>query len=86
MLVFLGIAALAIDLSHLYVVRNELQNAADAGALAGARFLYNEDGTLVNDAGYTDDLNNTIDSANQIAFDAARDNKALAETVGAISR
>jgi len=23
---------------HLYVVRNELQNAADAGALAGARF------------------------------------------------
>ena len=46
--VFLGIAALAIDVSHLYVVRNELQNAADAGALAGDRFLYNEDGTMVN--------------------------------------
>ncbi len=35
MVVFLGLAALAVDISHLYVVRNELQNAADAGALAG---------------------------------------------------
>ena len=33
-------AALGIDIAHIYVVRNELQNAADAGALAGARFLY----------------------------------------------
>jgi len=45
MVVFLGFAALAIDISHLYLVRNELQNAADAGALAGARFLYREDPT-----------------------------------------
>ena len=45
---FVGLAALAIDLSHLFVVRNELQNAADAGALAGARFLYNNNGTAVN--------------------------------------
>jgi Flp pilus assembly protein TadG len=46
--VFAGLAALAIDLGHLYVVRNELQNAADAGALAGARFLYDNNGTAVN--------------------------------------
>ena len=46
--VFVGLAALAIDLGHLFVVRNELQNAADAGALAGARFLYNNNGTAVN--------------------------------------
>jgi hypothetical protein len=46
--VFLGLAALAIDISHLFVVRNELQNAADAGALAGARFLYDSNGTAVN--------------------------------------
>jgi hypothetical protein len=72
MLVFLGIAALVIDLSNLYVVRNELQNAADAGALAGARFLYNDDGTLVNEG------------ANQIAYEAAIANKALAMT-GAIA-
>jgi Flp pilus assembly protein TadG len=65
MFVFLGIAALAVDLSNLYVVRNELQNAADAGALAGARFLYNDAGTLVNEG------------ANQIAYDAAIANKAL---------
>ena len=44
----LAIAALAVDVSHLYVVNNELQNAADAGALAGARNLYDDDGTLVN--------------------------------------
>jgi Flp pilus assembly protein TadG len=37
--VLLGFAALAIDIGHLYVVKNELQNAADAGANAGARNL-----------------------------------------------
>jgi Flp pilus assembly protein TadG len=62
LIVFIGFAALAIDLGHLYVVRNELQNAADAGALAGARFLYNSDGTAVNTG------------ANQIAYDAAKEN------------
>ena len=41
MFVFIvGMAALAIDVGHLMVVRNELRNAADAGALAGARMLY----------------------------------------------
>ncbi len=39
-----GTAALAIDIGHLMVVRNELRNASDAGTLAGARFLYSEDG------------------------------------------
>ena len=34
---FLGLASLAIDMGHLYVSRNELQNVADAAALAGAR-------------------------------------------------
>jgi len=48
LLVLIGFAALAIDLGYLYVVKNELQNAADAGALAGAKALYNEDGTEVN--------------------------------------
>jgi hypothetical protein len=37
--VFLGFAALAIDIGHIMVVRNELQNAADAAALAGASYL-----------------------------------------------
>ena len=34
--VLMGIAALAIDVGHMYVVRNELQRSADTGALAGA--------------------------------------------------
>ncbi len=58
LLTLTGFAALAIDLSHLYVVSNELKNAADAGALAGTRFLFNEDGSI-----------NT--GANKIAYDAA---------------
>jgi Flp pilus assembly protein TadG len=48
--VFLGIAALVVDLSILYVGKNELQKAADAGALAGARDLYVADGSAVNTA------------------------------------
>jgi len=34
--VFLGFAALAVDVAYMYTVRNELQRCADAGALAGA--------------------------------------------------
>ena len=48
LIVLLGIAALALDIGHLFVTKNELQNAADAGALAGARNLYLNDGTAVN--------------------------------------
>jgi hypothetical protein len=54
----LALTALAVDIGHLVVTKNELQNAADAGALAGARFLYNSNGTEVN----TD--------ANRIAYEA----------------
>ncbi len=39
-MVFLGFAAFAIDLGHLYLVKSELQNAADAAALAGASVMY----------------------------------------------
>ena len=59
----IAFAALAIDIGHLYGVRNELQNGSDAGALAGARNLYNDSGTLVNVG------------ANQIAYDTATANK-----------
>lgn len=36
-IVFMGFAAFAIDIGYTLVARNELQNAADAAALAGAR-------------------------------------------------
>jgi hypothetical protein len=58
--VFVGLAALAIDLGHLFVVRNELQNAADAGALAGARFLYDVNGITVNPTANIDAYNAAI--------------------------
>ena len=68
-LVFIGVAALAIDIGHLFVVRNELQNAADAGCLSGARFLYSysDDGMVVKMA--------VNENANQIAYQAAVANK-----------
>jgi Flp pilus assembly protein TadG len=47
-IVLLGFAAFAVDLPNLLVAKGELQNAADAGALAGARYLYNDDGLMVN--------------------------------------
>jgi Flp pilus assembly protein TadG len=59
LVMLLGFIALAIDTSHLVVARNELQNAADAGALAGAAELYTDDGKSVNT------------KANQIGFDSA---------------
>lgn len=62
-LVLIGFAALAIDIGHLFVVRNELKNAADAGALAGTQVLYNDNGTAVNQG------------ANQEAHDAAEANR-----------
>jgi hypothetical protein len=39
LVVIIGVAALAIDIGYLYTTRNELQNVADAAALAGARYL-----------------------------------------------
>jgi hypothetical protein len=35
----IGLAAFAIDFGYLYTTRSELQNVADAAALAGARYL-----------------------------------------------
>jgi len=47
----LAISSLAIDLTTLYVARSEIQHAADAAALAGAKALA--------DSGVTSDPNNT---------------------------
>ena len=61
MVALIGVSALAIDIAHFYVARNELQNAADAGALAGAGVLLNADGTVNS-------------NANTIAYNAATQN------------
>lgn len=44
--VLIGFTALAVDVGHLYGVRNELNNAADAAALAGAHKLFDDAGDL----------------------------------------
>lgn len=49
LLMLMAFAALAVDGGMLYVAKNELHNAADAGALAGARVLYTSDGSSVNE-------------------------------------
>jgi len=42
LIVLIGIGALAIDVGYLYATRAELQNVADAAALAGARYIGEE--------------------------------------------
>lgn len=46
MLAFLLATGLCVDISHFYLVRTELQNAADAAALAGASALNADDGGI----------------------------------------
>jgi len=43
LLALVGVMALSIDLGQLYLVKNELQNVADAAALAAAKKLIQED-------------------------------------------
>ncbi|HYO99845.1 MAG TPA: pilus assembly protein TadG-related protein [Pyrinomonadaceae bacterium] len=52
MLAFLLATGLCIDISHLYLVRGELQNAADAAALAGASALNSDDSGIETAADY----------------------------------
>jgi Flp pilus assembly protein TadG len=71
-------AALAIDVGYMYVTRNELQNIADAAALAGAREL----GIIYLAMDYSDQANYDVDadggrpSINSAAIDVAGKNKA----------
>lgn len=51
LLIFLlMLASLAIDVGHLYAVRNELHNGADAAALAAASMLFDDNGQLTRNA------------------------------------
>jgi Flp pilus assembly protein TadG len=54
MVAFLGMASLAVDMGHLYTVKNEMQNNADAAALAAARALIHEDMSTDNRDTYRD--------------------------------
>lgn len=65
--ILLGFSALAIDFAYAYVVRNELQNAADATALAGTGCLYPRT-----------ECGNSTSSAPDFATASSRANTALA--------
>jgi Flp pilus assembly protein TadG len=47
---FLGLAAFAVDLARWYLMRAQLQTAAEAGALAGVTRLLNDDATHAADS------------------------------------
>jgi len=74
LILFVGFTALAVDIGHLYVARNELQNAADAGALAGASCLFcQEASSYCSAAGCP--VGEINPDANARALSAATDNK-----------
>lgn len=63
--VFLGVAALAVDIGYQKVVRNELQNAADATALAACNKFYSRDPVVFSDPDSLEPLwNEAIQEAN----------------------
>jgi hypothetical protein len=80
--VLLGAAALGLDVAHMVMVKSQLQKAADAGALAGARGLWplvlpavdpaatrNPNCVAGQDAARVTAHNNTVDGRN-LAYDS----------------
>ena len=77
MIFLIGAVALAVDIAHLAVVQGELQNAADAGALEGARVLFNYDGSG------TESVNTNANyAAQQAALNNDSDNEAVEVDLG----
>lgn len=62
MLALLLAVGLAVDISHFYLAKNELQNAADASALAGASALNSSA------AGITEAVNRAVKAMNSYEF------------------
>ncbi len=79
MVVFVGFVALAIDVGYMMVVRNQLQNAADAAALAGCNHFYDRAApvtseTMADPPAWEDAVN---EASNAVTINKA-DNKSLA--------
>jgi len=73
MFALVGIAAFVVDLGFIHVAKNELQNAADAGALAGAMALYIDDAGSAEINGVDVDGDDSK-SANKVAYNVATAN------------
>ncbi|MBI4644445.1 MAG: hypothetical protein HY743_12140, partial [Deltaproteobacteria bacterium] len=66
LMAFVGFMALGIDLGQLYVVRNELQNVADAAALAAAKkLIQDKDGDGVAEVYCDEAIQTAIDYVNK---------------------
>jgi Flp pilus assembly protein TadG len=75
----LAITALAVDVGHVFVARNQTQNAVDAAALRGASFLYSQgsvtpnfspSGPAVTNATSTVPLNTTVTANDTLTVQA----------------
>jgi len=80
---FAGAMALSIDLGQLYLVKNEVQNVADAAALAGAKkLIQDKNGDGVPEVYCQEAIQAAIDVANQnFSFGAASSIKLTAADV-----
>jgi hypothetical protein len=82
--VLVGIVALAIDVGHLMATRNELQNVADAAALAGAGYL----GSVYKDLAYSEQQNKifTKEEIAAVVNQVAQKNKASGENISILNK
>src|SRR6185369_16255413 len=69
LVVFLAVAALAIDIGYLYVSEEDLQNAAETSALAGAKAIKQRilDQVKTDPNGLKDVLNDQVQTTARIA-------------------
>jgi len=79
LIIFMGIAALAIDAGYLLLVKNELKNVSDAAALAAARQL----GVIYESQNYNTQL--SYDSNSTTAIRDAAQNVALLNKAGNVN-
>jgi len=70
LLTLTGFMGLAVDVGYLYMVRNELQNAADAAALAGAGHIFSSTASTPNFTVASAAANNAISNLNNTAANA----------------
>lgn len=81
-LTLIGLSAVVIDVGHLVIARNELQNAADAAALAGANCLQRTPTGSATDCTQAPSTAMHWDTAAAKAFSSIALNKADGATLG----
>jgi Flp pilus assembly protein TadG len=59
MIALLGVSGLVVDVGHAYVVRSQIQNSANAAALAAAGYVYTSDTASVNTTTQADEFGAT---------------------------